>query len=670
MADNEYLFLKTGDELAQGLYSKVDTQQEHVIRGGFLKHWLKNKRYYENNFFGYNTEDVNDAGESGELKATGNNQFRNILRHMIASAVGTPVAFDVSAANTDIASRRASKIGKNLANYYYKTKRVSKVLAATAEKAQVYGDGYITAQWNPFKGKPQQVDPTTGKLEYDGDFDFDALSPFDVFFDLSKGSKREWEWVIFRVKKNKFDLAKQFEDKSEEILSMRESNDEDKYYLRDYLKLLYNYESDDVFLYAMYHVANNVLEKGKYCLFTGGSNKAIMLYEGDNIYKEKLPIFPLSPASYLENSFGFTEANVLRGPQEIINIVHSAMATNSLATGVINIWCPDPSIEVEQVTDGMNFLKTSQEPKVLNMMASSDEHFKVISYATNAMETQSGQNAISRGNVQSAPNLKSGVALATVLQMAQQYNSDFINDYYDLCEDLFSFVLSNLQTFVSTNRVYEIAGKTSKSAVDSFSGRDLHGVGRVIVNRVNPILKQPAGQIEIASELLGAGKITPRQYLDVINTGNLDVATEADDKLSDYIQNVKERLLNGERIEPIPGLDHRAFMQEIQSLLMDIDIMQKPEYRNIVQNITYLLKGHLDIVRNGDELSEFILQGQMPSPPQISNSEIPMMNMPEPSSKIPGAANPDKPAQPIQIQPMPSNPALQGGPSNNTGRSQ
>lgn len=664
---NEYLFLKTGDELAKGLYGKVDTQQEHVIRGGFLKNWLKNKRYYENNFFGYNTEDINDAGEQGELKATGNNQFRNILRHMIGSAVGTPVAFDVSAANTDISSRRASKIGKNLANYYYKTKRVSKTLAATAEKAQIYGDGYITAQWNPFKGKPLAPNPETGRLDYEGDFDFDALSPFDVFFDLSKGSKREWEWVIFRVKKNKFDLAKQFEDRAEEILNIKETNDEDKYYLRDYLKLLYNYESDDVFLYAMYHVANNVLEEGKYCLFTGGNSGAIMLYEGKNIYKDKLPIFPLSPANYLENSFGFTEANVLRGPQEIINIVHSAMATNSMATGVINFWCPDPSIEVEQVTDGMNFIKTSQEPKVLNMMANSDEHFKVISYATNAMETQSGQNAISRGNVQSAPNLRSGVAIATVLQMAQQYNSDFINDYYDLCEDLFSFVLENLQSFVSTERVYEIAGKTSKSSVDSFTGKDLHGVGRVIVNRVNPILKQPAGQIEIAEQLLNTGKITPRQYLDVINTGNLEVATESDDKFSDYVQNVKERLLNGEQIQPIPGIDHRAFMGEVGSLLMDIDIMQKPEYRQIVMNITELLKGHLEIVRNGDELAEYILQGAMPSPPQINNAEIPMMNMPQPNAQIPGSA---KPAQPMQPRPMPSNVAPQGAPSNNTGRSQ
>lgn len=640
---NEYLFTKTGDDLANELGSKVKTFQEHAIRGGFLKNWLKNKRYYENNFFGYNTEDIIDAGEAGELKATGNNQYRNILRHMIAAAVGTPVAFDVSAANTDVASRRAAKIGKGVTNDYYKTKRVSKHLAATAEKAQVYGDGYIAAQWNPFKGKPLAIDPTTGKLDYDGDFDFDVLGPFDVFFDLSKPSKRDWDWVIFRVRKNRYDLAKQFESKAEEILKIKDTNDDDIYYLRDYLKLLYNYESDDVWLHACYHVANNVLENGKYCLFVGTGYGSTMLYEGDNIYGDKLPLFPLSPGGYLENSFGFTEANVLRGPQEIINITHSAMATNTQATGVINFFCPDPSVEVEQLTDGMNLIKTSQEPKVLNMMANSDEHFKVIQYATNAMETQSGQNAISRGNVQSAPNLRSGVAIATVLQMAQQYNSDFINDYYDLCEDLFTFILEFLAKFADTQRVYEMAGKGSASSVATFTGKDLHGIGRVIVNRTNPILKQPAGQIEIAEQLLNTGKITPRQYLDVINTGTLSSVTEADDKFSDYIQNVKERLLAGERIEPIPGIDHQAFMLEVQSLLMDIDIMQKPENRKMVENITYLLQGHMTLVRNGDELSEYLKTGALPTPPQINNSEIPMMNP---------SLNAGKPAQ------RPANPSM------------
>jgi len=641
ISNNEYMFLSTGDDLANAIADKVSTFQEHAIRGGFLGQWLKNKRYYENNFFGYNTEDILDTGESGELKATGNNQYRNILRHMIASAVGTPVSFDVSAANTDVASRRAAKVGKGVTNDYYKTKRVSKHLGAVAEKAQVYGDGYMAVQWNPFKGKPLAVNPTTGKLEYDGDFDFEALGPMDVFFDLSKPSKRDWEWVTFRVRKNKYDLAKQFESRSDEIIKIKDSSDDDKYYLRDYLKLLYNYESDDIWLYATYHVAGNVLEKGKYCLTVGGGNGSIMLYEGDNIYGDKLPLFSLSPSSYLENSFGFTEANVLRGPQEIINITHSAMTTNTAATGVINFFCPDPSVEVEQLTDGMNLIKTSQEPKVLNMMANSDEHFKVIQYATNAMETQSGQNAISRGNVQSAPNLRSGVAIATVLQMAQQYNSDFINDYYDLCEDLFTFILEFLQKFANTDRVYEMAGKTSTSSVASFTGKDLHGVGRVVVHRVNPILKQPAGQIEIAEQLLNTGKITPRQYLDVINTGNLSSVTEADDKFSDYIQNVKERLLNGERIEPIPGVDHRAFMLEIQSLLMDIDIMQKPENRQMVENITYLLQGHMMLVRNGDELSEYLTTGAMPTPPQISNSEVPMMNTP---LAQPPAAQPANPA--------------------------
>jgi hypothetical protein len=650
--DQEYLFEKTGDELSEALYEKVDTFQEHAIRGGFLKNWLKNKRYYENNPYGYNTESILDTGETGELKATSNNQFRNIVRHTIMAAVGSPIAFDCSAANTDVTSRRAAKIGKDLTNFYYKTKRVSKVLAAGAEKAQVYGDGYVLAQWNPFKGqKMQATSMNKGRIEYDGDFDFDSISPFDVFFDLSKNSKKDWEWVIFRAKRNKYVLAKQFESKREAILKQKDSKDTDKYFLRDYLKILYNYNTDDIDLFACYHKENELLPEGKYCLFLAGGGTDSMLYEGVNIYGDKLPLFPLSPSSYLENSFGFTEANVLRGSQEMLNIVDSAMSTNAMATSVINLWTPDTNLEVEQLTDGMNLLKTTQEPKVLNMMANSDNHLKIINYAINNMETQSGQNAISRGNVQSAPNLKSGVAIATVLQMAQQYNSDFINDFYDTAEDLFTFVLEFLQKTAKTKRIYELAGKTRASSVASFTGEDLRGVGRVVVNRVNPIINQPAGAIEIAQQLLQTGTITPRQYLDVINTGNLNVATETNDRFDDYIQNVKEKLLEGKPVAPIPGIDHRSFMAEIQPLLMDLDIMEKPEHRQIVMNITQLLQGHMELVRNGDELSEYIVSGTMPSPPQVSNSEIPMLNQGAPGAAIPGAGKPNLKVAKPNIQP-------------------
>lgn len=642
---NEYLFLKTGDELASGLNDKVSTFQEHAIRAGMFKNWTKNKRYYENNFYGYNVEDILDSGDEGELKATSHNQFRNILRHMINTVVTAPVSFDVSAANTDVSSRRAAKVSKNLVNSYYKVKRVSKVFAAAAEKSQVYGDSYILCEWNPFIGKPIAKGPD-GKMIYEGDFNFCALSPFDVFFDISKAGKSEWEWVIFRTRRNKYDLAEQFESRREDIIKCQNFLDSDAYYLRDFLRAMYAVDSDDIYVYSLYYKANNVLPNGKYCLFTGDNNNHIMLYEGDNIYEDKIPLFPLSPSDYLENSFGFSEANSLRGPQEFINLMVSAWATNLAATSVVNFWTADPTVEVEQVTDGMNFIKSAQEPKVLNMAPDSTAIQNAINVNVATMETLSGQNSVARGNVQSAPNLKSGVALATVLQMAQQYSSSYITSFYDCCEDVFTFVLDFLEKHANTQRIYEIAGKSNQSAINTFTKSDLKGKGRVIVDRSNPILKMPAGQIEIANNLLQAGLINARQYLDVINNGNLNVATEADDRLNDYIANAKERLLRGESLQAIPGIDHQAFLKEIHSLLCDIDIVNKPENKQIQANILNLVQQHLTIARNGDELAEFIFHGALPTPPQISQSEIQNMATP------PDMANQDVMQRGIAPQPQ------------------
>ena len=54
------------------------------------------------------------------------------------------------------------------------------------------------------------------------------------------------------------------------------------------------------------------MENGKHCIFLGSEEAPFMIYEGDSLYGEELPIFPMSPADYIDSCFGFTEANVHR----------------------------------------------------------------------------------------------------------------------------------------------------------------------------------------------------------------------------------------------------------------------------------------------------------------------------------------------------------------------
>ena len=623
--NKKYLFLKKGDELAADLYRLVEGYQDYVINSGMYYQWRKNQRFYENNFYGQRIDDdITDAGAVGELKAMSFNHFRNILKHMLNQITASTPAFDVSASNTDVASRRASKIGEQIVNYYFKVKRANKFTKRAAEFSLVYGDGYPVCEWNPTIGA--EVTTENGRVIREGDFDFDTIKPYDAFYDVSVDNKHDLDWFIFRRKRNKYDLAKIFPKKAKEIIGMKAYYDAELYTSRYLDKdLLTTTESDKIYVYSMYHKSNNVLQKGKYVLFVSDGNYSFSLYEGDNLYNDHLPIFFLTPGEFLDIPFGFTEANLLRGPQEVINLMVSSMMSNVSALGVNNIWAPTGhNLNIQELTDGLNLITTDSDkkPETLNLYQDVPGLKDFLSMAIGTMETLSAQNAVVRGNVQEAPNLKSGIAISTVINMAQQYSQALEKAYIEMFEDISTFLIKTLQKVANTERLIDITGKMQAAAVSSFTKDDLEGVSRVIVDQTNPITRQPAGKIEIAMELLKIGQITPIQFFDVVNTGNLDVATESDERMLDFIASAKEKLLAGESIPPIPGINHQLYIKEIHALLFDHEIISNPENQGIMRNVLTTIQQQLNILRDGDEIANLIYGNKSPTPQAVAPNEL------------------------------------------------
>jgi hypothetical protein len=228
----DYIFLRKGDELAQSLMDRVTEFQEYIVRTNILAQWRKNQRFYENNFFGTaKSADILDAGAVGELKATSFNHFRNVIRHMLNQLTASTPSFDVSAANTDVSSRRAADIGKEIINYYFKVKRVARYTKRSAEFALVLGDGYPICEWNPSIGR-KIGEKDNGRVVREGDFDFSCASPYDVFFDYLQASKLDHQWVIFRRKRNKYDLAKIFPKQADRLIGLSPFYEDDVYELR------------------------------------------------------------------------------------------------------------------------------------------------------------------------------------------------------------------------------------------------------------------------------------------------------------------------------------------------------------------------------------------------------------------------------------------------------
>ena len=79
-------------------------------------------------------------------------------------------------------------------------------------------------------------------------------------------------------------------------------------------------------------------------------------------------------------------------------------------------------------------------------------------------------------------------------------------------------LIQMLQDFAAVPRVATIAGKTNRTYMKEFTGKDLSSVNRIIVDVGNPLSKTTAGRVQMAEQMLQMGIIkTPEAYISVIN---------------------------------------------------------------------------------------------------------------------------------------------------------
>lgn len=606
----QYIFNLEGDDLALKLMEKVVKFQDQMISTGIAGSWKTLKDFYENKFFTeFANQDILNSGEQGEELATAFNHFRNIIRHQLNPLQAYDPEFTVTAVNSDIDSIKGADLGKQIIDYYTKVKRLSKIDDDVMEYGAVYGQGFHVEEWNPELGK-QTI--KNGRYAKEGDFDVEAVSVWDCFYDyLRKGKK---DWYIFRRRKNKFDIAQAFDgQKREEILALKPFYTLDKYY-KDIMFTYQHQDSDDIYIYSAYHRATPSVPEGRYVLFAGEGDKAIHLYDSFNIYKDGLPVFELKPSRYLETGIGFTDALCLRAPQMLLNNAVSVMSTN-IQNAVKSIWtATGEEVTVEELASGRNLIQSRQKPEVLDLYTGDAAVQSFVQFCVQTMETLSAQNAVVRGNVASAPNLKSGIAIQTVIAMGQQYGQSLEKAKKELFEDVNTFRLEVLKMTADTPRLIDIVGKSNTASVIEFTKKEISNVSKVVVQEVNPISKSYGGRIEMAFELLKIGKINLSQYFTMIHTGNIDVATDSDKAMINYIYQVKSKLLDGVQVTPVSGVDHVSVIKEVQALLLNLDFTLDQKNQAIVQNITQFLTASMELNRNGDQITQLIYGGQAPQP--------------------------------------------------------
>lgn len=610
--DKIYFGNKEGKETAGILLEKADTWMNHLRSVGLRQKLQDMWRAYHGAYYASagNGHMITFSGEQGELANLAVNHFRNIAQHMLTMTTANRPMMEARASNSDVKSLIQTTLANNILDYYMREKRLEEYLKLAVEYAIVLGAGYIKMDWNATTGNVYDVieneDGTKTPL-YDGDIEFSNFSPIDVLIDSSKEGN-DHDWYLVRTYKNKFDLAAKYPEYGDKIRGLKTKSDTERF---KFGIINIHEETDDIYVFEFYHKRTESMPNGRYLMFL---DDEIILQDRDLPYRI-LPIFRIAPGNILGTPYGYSPMFDLLPLQESINSLYSTVLTNQSTFGVQNIWIKRGSdIHVNALAGGLNVIESLEKPESLNLTNTPGEIFKFVQMLEQAMETVSGVNSVSRGNPEAS--LKSGTALALVQSMSLQFISGLQASYVRLIEDVGTGIIKFLQDFASSPRLVAIVGKNNRTEMKEFTGEEVSAISRVVVDVGNPLARTTAGRVQMADNLLQylgkEGKISSSEYINLINTGRLDVMTDDVQHESWLIKAENEKMMDGEAVTAIFVDDHKEHISSHKRVLADPELRKDA---NLIMLVGTHINEHIDLLRNTDP-DTLLMLGQQPLQPK------------------------------------------------------
>jgi hypothetical protein len=615
--ESKYFAAQPAEDAVPVLRRRADDWFETLTNNNYLdkikRCWLAYHGAYFDDIGGGHS--ITFGGEQGELSHLPINHFRNLAQHILVMVTANRPSFQARSTNTDYKSLVQTNLANSLLEYYVREKRLEKNLRLAVEYAIVMGSGFIKMEWNATSGEIYDFNEDTQTPIYEGDVEFTNLSPYDVVFDSSKETT-DLDWVVIRSWKNKFDIAAKYPELEKDIVGLQTKSDMTKFKLvgSSYDKTV------DIPVYEFFHRRSESMPDGRYLLYLDDD---IVLSDAPMPYRE-LPVYRIAPSDVLGTPYGYTSMFDLLPIQDSINSLYSTALTNQNAFGVQNIYVPrGADISFQQLAGGLNVIEGNADrgkPEPLNLTQTPPEIFNFMKQLEGTMETISGVSSVSRGNPEAS--VKSGTGLALLQSQSLEFMSGLSQQYVQLIEDIGTGLINMLKDFASVPRVAAIAGQNNKTEMKEFTGEDLDSVNRVIVDVGNALAQTTAGRVQIAEQLLQMmpEQMNPQQYINIMNTGKLEMMTSGVNDELLLIKSENERLVDGTKSVIALAIDnHQLHIMEHKNVLADSDVRSDPDLcKRALDHIT----DHLKLLRETDA-DLLVLMKQQPLGPKEGTPAAP-----------------------------------------------
>lgn len=637
-----------GNQIAEEIMGKYEDYRDFLERSGMIVDLRKSYRTFYGN---PHIENVDEA-----VKAISINHYASYIRNIHNMVTASRPAWEAQAVNTDLESQADTQLAGGLLDYYMREKGIETKLTDSCLTALYLKEGWISLGWNATGGEVYGMNPESGAPIKEGDFKVGVHTLLDVCRDVHKRDMNH-TWYILREFENRWDLAAKHPEFAEKIAAIEGDNRFDvRYELAPLDNVLAEEDSntDLIPTYTLFHGKTEAMPSGRMVKVLSSE---IKLFDGPLPYKD-LYLFPITTGKQADTGFGHSYMMDLLPVQDAFDATVSAIVTNQAANAVQNFQVPKGAAPRVTALEGMNVWEydiKAGKMEPMNLLQTAPEVFNFASFLIQQGDLISNVSAIGRGN---APSQMSGAAMALLQQQAIQSANGLQASFTIALENIGTALVELLQTFAVVPRVAMIAGKSKRSMMKQFSNKDLKGIGRVLVNRANPLMKANAGRLEVANQLLNApppqpGSMitTPEQYLGVLTTGNLEPLYQRDNSQRMNILSENEMLMEGKPVQALLTDNHPTHILEHSCVLDSPEARQNPQ---VIEVTLAHIQEHMNIAKGMDPALAAVLKQQSlfqpPPQPAAPGQPLPEGNMAAmaPPEMMPEAGQPNlpNPAQP------------------------
>lgn len=604
------------EKIGKPFIEKVDSHFEFASSIGVLEQAQKSYDAYYGKPFNSsegNATELTTAGDQEELTKLRVNHFANIARHQLNIVSSDRPAMVPVATKTDSRALGDAVFYRGILDAYQRKLDFDRLLTNACFYAILFGDGFLWVEWDASLGDAQPTAALVpGAPQTNGDLKLSALTPFDLVKDAAVDRYEDSAWVGIRTWVNKFALVAKYPAFAEKIMSLpdRDMTDHKRFDLS-----VISQKSDLIPLYTLLHKKDLACPTGRIALIL--EDETCIAY--DEMRYPEFPVYRIAPEDYIGTPHGHTLMYDVLVIQECLDLLYSVVMSNQLSFGHQNLLVPDnANLDFEALRGGLNIIRYSAKlmqanikPEVLDMLSTPKEIFGFIEQLEKTMELLSAINPTLRG--QPPANLESGAALVMVHTQAISFLNNLAQARNRLIEQVGTGIVKTLKAFATVPHKVALAGKAKQYILTDFTNQDLEGLEGVMVEQVSPMSKTYAGKMDLGEKLLMSGQINAKQFLTMVNTGELEVLTEAGVKENILVLRENEMLAEGKLVADPHLLENQLqHIQEHAGLVADPDLrVNKPDvYTN---TMAHIMK-HVQLLSVMDPVSQALLQltGQTP----------------------------------------------------------